>query len=604
MPKRSFLLAFLGSCLVALAACAPQIAPAATPTLPAAPTILPTQTPGVAMTVLITSVAYSKSFYKPGEPAKITVNLSSTAPAGAGAAEAQAVLTATFLSVNQAAGKVSLPLTLSPGSQSVELSWQPPAEAPRGYGLDVRIESPSGQLLASTASAFDVLERWTQNPRYGFMSDFVPGRSDAAQTMTTLTSYHVNGLQFYDWMYRHEQFLTDQEPYVDLFGRSLSIKTVNAMIAAAHERGIAAMPYSAVYACSLDFYKLHPDWAMFNADGTPHVFIEGKMMYMDPRPGSPWVKHLLAQFDDVLARTAFDGIHLDQYGDPKVSFDAQGNVYDVGTPLAEIINATHDLVAKDRPQGDGAVVFNAVTNWPIEKVAPAKADFVYIEVWAPYNAFTELHMLISQGQKLGGGKPVVLAAYIDPAMQVNARLMDAIIYASGGGHIALGEQNGYLAEAYFPNYKTLTPELSAVLKRYIEFNIRYEDVFGPSASEVTPAWQNRITIQGAQTSPSMMYDKVYPLVRENAHFTAINLVNMLGLKRGQWATQENAPTLLGAAGMDVADVTRPVKQMWFASPDGTDIALQPLAFSQQNGSLHVEIPGLQYWDMILIEWGD
>jgi dextranase len=51
-------------------------------------------------------------------------------------------------------------------------------------------------------------------------------------------------------------------------------------------------------------------------------------------------------------------------------------------------------------------------------------------------------------------------------------------------------------------------------------------------------------------------------------------------------------------------VTRPVKQVWFASPDGTDIALQPLTFTQQNGSLHVEIPGLRYWDMILIEWGD
>ena len=552
------------------------------------------------MTVSIPSVAYSKSFYKPGEPVQATVNLTTSGAEG----RMPAVLIASFRSVSQAVAEVRQEISLSPGSQSVDLSWQPPVEAPRGYGLDVRIESPSGEMLASAASAFDVLERWTQNPRYGFMSDFFPGRSDAAQTMSTLTGYHVNGLQFYDWMYRHDQFLTDQEPYVDLFGRSLSIKTVNAMIEAAHARGIAAMPYSAVYASSMDFYKLHPDWAMFNPDGTAHIFIEGKMVYMDPRPGSPWVQHLLAQFNDVLTRTAFDGIHLDQYGDPKVSYDAQGNAYDVGTPLAEIINATHDLVVKDRPQEDGAVVFNAVTNWPIEKVAPAKADFVYIEVWSPYTAFVELHQLIAQAQTLGKNKPVVLAAYIDPAMQANARLMDAIIFASGGGHIALGEQDGYLAEAYFPNYKTLTPELSAVLKRYIEFSIRYQDVFGPAGREATPAWQNRITIQGAETSPSMLYDKVYPLVRESDHFTALNLVNMLGLKHGEWAKEVSTPTPLAAAGVDVANVTRPVKRVWFASPDGTDIALQPLSFDQQNGALHVEIPGLQFWDMILIEWGD
>ena len=553
------------------------------------------------MTVSIDSVAYSKSFYKPGEPVSVTVNLTATplaTPPG------QAVLAADFLSVDQPAGQVRQALAAGQGKQSVTLTWQPPASAPHAYGLDVRVETPGGTVLASASSAFDVLASWTQAPHYGFESDFTPGRSDAAETMADAAAYHLNGLQFYDWMYRHEQFLTDQEPYVDLFGRNLSIKTVDAMIDAAHARNIAAMPYSAVYASSLDFYNQHPDWAMLNLDGTAKVFIEGKMMYMDPRPGSPWVQHLLAQYDDVLKRTAFDGIHLDQYGDPKMAYDAQGHIYNIDDALVSIINATHNVVAKDRPNGTGAVVFNAVTDWPIEKVAPAEEDFVYIEVWPPYTGMTELHSLIVGAQKLGGNKPVVLAAYIDPAMEANARLMDAIIYASGGGHIEFGEKNGYLADPYFPKYKTLTPELSATLKRYVEFTIRYEDVFGPAAKEVTPDWQNRIKIQGAETAPGMMYDKVYPLVRENAQYTAVNLVNLLGLQRGEWATAENPPSPLGKTGVDITGVTRTIKQVYFASPDGTDIGLQPLAFTQQNGGLHVDLPGLQYWDMLLIEWGD
>ena len=543
---------------------------------------------------------YSRSFYKPGEPVEIAVTLRA-----GGEGSARARLAADFRSIGASLGEVQQEITLTPAAQpqGFELTWQPPAVAGHGYGVDLRVESASGQVLATASSAFDVLESWTQNPRYGFMSDFYPGRSDAAQTMTTLAGYHVNALQFYDWMYRHDTFLTDQEPYVDLFGRSLSRQTVNVMIAAAHARGIAAMPYTAVYACSMDFYKQHPDWAMFNPDGTPHVFIEGKMVYMDPRPGSPWVQHLLAQFDDVLARTAFDGIHLDQYGDPKTAFDAQGIPYDVGTPLAELINATHDLVAKDRPQG-GAVVFNAVTNWPVEKVAPANEDVVYIEVWSPYNYFTDLHNLIAQAQTFGKNKPVVLAAYIDPALEANARLMEAIIYASGGGHIALGEQDGYLADPYFPKYRLLSPGLSADLKRYIEFSIRYQDVIGPNAREATTAWQNRIRVAGAETVPAMPFNKVYPLVRENGAFTGVSLVNLVGLKQGEWAKAAGEPAALGATSVQIGQVSRPVKAVWFASPDQPGLELHPLPFEQTDGSLQMEIPGLSYWDLILIEWGD
>ena len=555
------------------------------------------------MSAKIESIVYAKSFYKPGEPVKLMVNLSAEALAGPSAASQPATLIASFRFVNQEVGTRRQEITLAPGAQSVELSWQPPVLAPRGYGLDLRLEAAGGIPLASASSAFDVLERWTQVPRYGFLSDFFPGRTDAAATMASLTGYHVNGLQFYDWMYRHDQFLTDQEPYTDLFGRVLSLKTVDAMIDAAHQNNIAAMPYTAVYGASLDFFNAHPEWDMYNADGTPHVFIEGKMGYMDMRPDSGWTKHLLGQFSDILAKTAFDGIHLDQYGDPKVAFDAEGNLYNLAQPMADMINATHALVDKARPQG-GTVVFNAVTNWPVETVAPANEDIVYIEVWSPYTDFTNLHQLITQAQDFGKNKPVVLAAYIDPALEANARLMDAIIFSSGGGHIALGEKDGYLAEAYFPKYKTLSPELSAVLKRYIEFSIRYEDVFGPAAQEVTTAWLNRITVQGTRSSPSMIYNMVYPLVRENGRFTAVNLVNMLGLSHGEWAKAVETPKSLGATGVEIRDVSRPVKQVYFASPDQPDLGLRPLAFTQQDNVLRLELPGLAYWDMIMIEWGN
>ena len=164
------------------------------------------------------------------------------------------------------------------------------------------------------------------------------------------------------------------------------------------------------------------------------------LAYMDPRPNSPWTAYLLDQFDQILEKTAFDGIHLDQYGDPKVGYDAQGKSYPLDAALAQLIDAAHERVAALRP--GGAVVFSTVTNWPIQTVSPSAQDIVYIEVRPPYTFYTDLEQLVHQGQALGKGKPVVLAAYIDPVLEHTVRLMDAVIFASGGGHIELGEKDG------------------------------------------------------------------------------------------------------------------------------------------------------------------
>ena len=43
----------------------------------------------------------------------------------------------------------------------------PPPDAPRGYGITVRLLD-GDRTLATASTAFDVLARWTQAPRTGF----------------------------------------------------------------------------------------------------------------------------------------------------------------------------------------------------------------------------------------------------------------------------------------------------------------------------------------------------------------------------------------------------------------------------------------------------
>lgn len=546
----------------------------------------------------IESVEFSQTFFRPGEPAHWTVLVrnddSTSLPVN---------LIARISYLARTLVELKNALKLSAAINQVEFTWFPPSETPRGYGLDLVLIASDGQTLATYSTAFDVLEHWTQMPRYGFLSDFSPNRQDVEAVMQSVMKYRLNALQFYDWMYRHDQFLTEQEPYIDPLGRKLSRQTVNALIAAAHGKGIAAMPYTAVYAASMEFYHQHPDWALYRFDGHPYFFGENFLVIMDPRPGSPWSEHLLAQFEDVLTHTAFDGIHLDQYGDPKVGYDIDGRSFDLAEPLAEMINATQERVRKLRP--DGTVVFNAVTNWPIETVASARQDIVYIEVWPPYTSFTALYALVVQAQQFSGGKAVVLAAYIDPAHEVNARLLDAIILASGGTHIEFGEEEGYLSDPYFPNYKILSPYLGKILRGYQEFAIRYQNVFGPSTKETTSNYSYRISMPGVETSPSLQWNKVHPLVREGDSYTAFNFINMVGLSSGEWNEPlSQSPATLTDQTVVISDLTRSVKQVWWASPDGQSISLSPLPHREEGSQLVLQIPLLQYWSMILIEWSD
>jgi dextranase len=550
------------------------------------------------VSVQISNVQFDSAFYKPNQPVHLTVSLQCQVEH-----PLATKLTAQVFYLDQSIGQVGQPVTLENGRQDVKLSIQPPPDSPRGYGVDLSLHTADGGLLAETHTAFDVLERWTQSPRYGFLTGFEPGRTDAAATMAGLNRYHLNALQFYDWMYRHDQFFTDQDPYRDPMGRTLSLVTVKALIDAAHQYGIAAMPYTAVYAATIPFYEQHPGWALFGPDGKPIFFGDNFLVYMDPRPDSPWTQHLMDQFAQILQKTKFDGIHLDQYGDPKVGYDAQGNAYQLDTVLAQFIDLTHKVVDKERP--GGAVIFNAVTNWPVETVAPSSEDIVYIEVWPPYTWFDSLHQLIAQAQGLGGGKAVVLAAYIDPFLEHNVRLMDAVIFASGGGHIELGEHDDMLADAYFPRYGQMSAALAETMRRYYDFAIRYENVIGASAKDASQAYYDRLAIPGVVTQANIPNDKVMTIVRETEATTAVNLVNLLGVKSPEWkAPIASDPKALGEFTLQLSGVTRPVKAVWLASPDAADPGLQSLDFSAGDGQLTVQIPGLAYWDMVLIDWGD
>jgi dextranase len=536
------------------------------------------------------SVVPGKAFYHPGEPATFQV-------AATGGTRVEAAITHLAETVD------TLDTALTQGTAT--LTWVPPAVSPCGYGLTVRLLDQDGNRLATASTAFDVLDNWTQAPRYGFLSQFEPGRDDMEATVDWVARYHVNGLQFYDWQYRHENLLPPAATYTDLLGRRMSLETVVRLIEAAHSRNIAAMPYTAIYGASVAFYREHPTWALFQRPDHPYEFGDNFLVIMDPSPGSPWADHLLGQFARVLDELDFDGIHLDQYGAPKIGYNAAGERVDLAQAIPAFIDQTAQVV-HERRGNRGAVIFNAVGNWPVQTVAPADQDAVYIEVWEPYRDFMDLHRLIAGAENLGGGKPVIIAAYIHPDRIHNVRLADAIIFASGGYHLELGEPGAMLADPYFPRFGRMDEATQAIMQRYYDFLVRYEEVLSLDTIDATGSRAKALTIPGVETQKLRSKDKVAVIVRQGPSFETFSLINLMGIDGGRWDVALTAgPDALADLPVRI-HTDRPVAQAWLASPDGESLDAQTVALvtGEDDAGPYVafELPRLDYWTMIVLEY--
>lgn len=532
-----------------------------------------------------------KAFYRPGEAVTLAVVAAVTE------AKSGMRVEGTIHYLSETIAQLSAPLE----NGQAALIWTPPETSMRGYGAEVRLVDASGRVRTAASTAFDVLDRWTQAPRYGFFSDFTPQRQDDASTLSWLLRHHINGVQFYDWQYRWEDLLPDDDAFVDGMGRPLSMTTVRQLIDLLHSGQIAAMPYTAIYGASMAFYQQHPDWALVSAQ--KEVYMLGDFIaILDPTPGSPWNQHLLAEYADVLDHTTFDGVHIDQYGSPKIAFDHSGSRVDLAAVFPQFIDQTVELVEQKRGD-DGAVIFNSVGNWPVETVAPSQQDAVYIEIWPPYNDYMDLNRIVVNAQALGGGKPVIIAAYIPADRVINWRLTNAMIFASGGYHIETGEPHAMLSHAYFPNYTTITPSEEAVLTRYYDFIVRYENLLSLNTRAASDDRTRTIEVGDLRMLGIRAKDRVVPVVRVGEDFEAINLVNFVGIDASDW----NQPTTVPPAALEDANVriavTRDVERVWMASPDDVStMGATALPFTVEGGVLSLTLPHLNYWSMIVLEY--
>jgi len=487
-----------------------------------------------------------------------------------------------------------------------------------GYGADVALYD-HGLRVHEISTAFDVVANWRKVPRYGFLSDFHPAESGIAADVQYLNKLHINLVQFYDWMYRHEQLIPPQSEFKDLMGRDLSLDVVKEKIALCHEHGMKAVAYGAVYAASEIFYELHPDWALYDSNGNVENLI-GLFYIMNISAESPWPKHIVAQYRRAIEEVGFDGIHMDTYGAPKTAISRLN-----GIPKLEIlkeqfpllINETRDELGKCNP--NVALIFNNVGNWPVDTVALAKQDAIYIEVWPPYERYHHIQQIIQQAKHASRGKPVIVAAYLQPFRTLPAEmarayystlLLTAVIAANGGSHLLHGENQGVLTQAYYADYSTLNDaEFVRKVRNYYDFIVRFANLlYDDSLEDVSmthTGWDNlEYVFNDFAWSSYGEAGKVWTTIRENSRFKTISLINLTNNSEDFWNEGKNCPTMLHRLKLSIL-INGPVNSVFTASPDinmGRPCTLDFAIIEGPKGKvLQVEVPHLHIWSLVVIQ---
>lgn len=469
-------------------------------------------------------------------------------------------------------------------TQTLQVEWQPPKKT-AGYSARLLIDSDF-----QAATAFDVLSSWTDFPRYGFLSDFSASRSDPETALKKLTHFHINGLQFYDWQYRHDQLLAPTEEYIDPLGRAMSLHTVRKLVDTAHKYGMAAMPYLAIYAASADFWRAHPDWALYDEAGNPIAFGENFLGLMDPSAGSSWSQHLLGEGTRTLQGIAFDGLHIDQYGDPKKAWNANHISVDIPKAFVDFIQ----LASDQHP--DKTVLFNAVGNWPVEALAKSAVNFMYIEVWPPDLEYRRLAEIVLNAVRLSHGKAIVIAHYLPADRPANNLLADAVILACGGTRIELGEEARLLSDPYFPKHEEISPDLYTELQRLADFTVRNGEWLRPYALSTVEkeAWaESELNPKFISIDASIM-----TVARHHPKMLVVQMVNFRGLdSHQQWDVLHAAPTLRQNTLVKI-QISKQPDQIFWDSPEQQ--GSQVIAFEYSNGVLSFYIPQINYTGLVVI----
>jgi dextranase len=538
-----------------------------------------------------------KALYKPGE--KITFTASGTIPAGA--------------KVRYRCGDEVIGTTSLTGNT---WTWTAPSMDHTGYLTDIYTQDGDSAETVYGTVGVDVSINWAKYPRYGFVATYDGSKTHAAvqDEMAFLNRCHINGIQFYDWHYKHHWPLGGtrgnlMDSYTDIAERTVYTSVIKDYISTQHAYGMKSMFYNLCYG-ALDDAKedgVSDKWHLYTDAG--HATMDKLSMpagwksniyLMDPANGD-WQNYIADRNDDVYASLDFDGYHIDQVGDRGTVYDYYGSKLSLPVGFASFIRR----MKARRP--DKSLVMNAVSNFGSEQIAgTGDVDFLYSELWGGESKFSDLLSVMKANQSYNGSLGQVYAAYMDynsTKPEFNAPgvlLTDAVMFALGADHLELGDH--MLCNEYFPNSNLkMDDSLKKAIVHYYDFFTAYENllrnggtenhdgIYSGNGSVIINDWPPKL---GTVTSYAKDVDGK----------EVINILNFVNANSLSWRDLDGSmpePVMIKSLTLGVRASS--VKKVWVASPDCYGGAPQQLLFRQEGDYVVFTVPSLKYWTMVVIE---
>jgi dextranase len=466
-----------------------------------------------------------------------------------------------------------------------------PPQPEGGYGVDAD----------GSSTAVDVLADPLARPRYGFVSHYEAGR-EADGVAENVRRFHLNAVQFYDWMYRHAKLMPPAEEFEDALGQRISLGTVRRLVAAVREAGSLPIAYAAVYAVGKEAW---PEWeadGLYRRDGSPWML--GDFLWnVDPTSGR-WLAHFTADLRSTL-EVGFAGFHLDQYGSPKWAMRSDGSLVD----LVEAFPALIDRVAADVPES--RLVFNNVNDFPTFATVRANQALTYIEVWAPHTTLGHLAELVTKARLLGPDRPVILAAYLSAyqgeeaaALQAE-KLQLATVFSHGGTVLLHGEEAAVLTEAYYVTHQEIAPATQDAARRYFDFAVRYGDLLFAS-DDVTRTHlggdNEEVRVEApARVATDAEAGTVWGRVLRVPDGLLVSLIDLSAQTDDRWDAPKTRSAPLDGVRVSILRRGKTPPRIAVASPDAPQLAALEPERSERYDT--VTLPAFDTWALVLIRDG-
>jgi dextranase len=444
---------------------------------------------------------------------------------------------------------------------------------------------------------------------------------EMSNVMNTLNRYHMNWVQFQDWEYKHHMPLAGSVAnplanWNDIANRNNLMATVKQYIHLAHGYNMETLSYNMIYGALSDAAAdgVNEQWYMYEDQQhqtkevihLPKPPFKSDIFFLDPS-NTGWQNYIASKTKEAFAVYNFDGYQVDQFG------NLNKNLYTYSGSLINVEATFKPFLEAMKTQMPGKkLVMNAVNQYGQQtSISKSPVDFLYTEVWAPNEEYKDLATIIQNNDQWSNHlKKTILCAYMNYNLAENpgyfntpgVLLTDAVIFAFGGAHLELGEH--MLGKEYFPNDNLqMRDDLKAAMVRYYDFLTGYENLLRDGGTFNNPAIISADGKMKLNNWPPAT-GAVSIVGKDMGQKQVIHLINFANAASFDWRDADGkqpVPTTIISPKLNFSS-DKPVKKIWFASPDLDFGASRNIEFTQSGSMVTFSIPALQYWDMIVVEY--